>query len=99
MEYGQSMQPVIQNLKDAGCEKQCVEEFLALEQEGKRREQLKLLELHRQKLLDRVHEEERQIDCLDYLVYQMQKSSYRGGDYNLPEYLSWQLLAYAGGHV
>lgn len=67
MEYGQSMQPVIQNLKDAGCEKQCVEEFLALEQEGKRREQLKLL--------DRVHEEERQIDCLDYLVYQMQKSS------------------------
>ena len=75
MEYGQSMQPVIQNLKDAGCEKQCVEEFLALEQEGKRWEQLKLLELHRQKLLDRVHEEERQIDCLDYLVYQMQKSS------------------------
>ena len=66
---------VYQNLKDAGCEKQCVEEFLALEQEGKRREQLKLLELHRQKLLDRVHEEERQIDCLDYLVYQMQKSS------------------------
>ena len=33
MEYGQSMQPVIQNLKDAGCEKQCVEEFLALEQD------------------------------------------------------------------
>ena len=75
MEYGQSMQSVIQNLKDAGCEKQCVEEFLALEQERKRGEQLRLQELPRQKLLDRVHEEERQIDRLDYLVYQIRKSS------------------------
>lgn len=70
---GDPAQAVIQNLKDAGCDLETMERFPALEQTGQTREQLKLLSVHRKRLLDKVHEEERRIDCLDYLVYQMKK--------------------------
>ena len=71
--YSKSIQAVIQNLKDAGCGGDCVEQFLSLEEEGKTQEQLELLSVQRRQLLDRVHEEERRITCLDYLVYQIEK--------------------------
>lgn len=64
---------VIQNLIDAGCDDKLVEEFLSLEESGQTGKQLTLLSKHRQKLLDRVHVEERRIYCLDYLVYEIQK--------------------------
>lgn len=68
-----SVQAVIQNLEDAGCDPETVEEFLALDVEGKTGEQLKLLARQRKRLLDRVHREEKRIDCLDYLAYQLNK--------------------------
>lgn len=64
---------IIQNLKDAGCdEKTCasVAEDLT---GGRTREGLKVLEKHRRELLDQVHEGQKCIDCLDYLVYQVRK--------------------------
>lgn len=67
------VQAVIQNLKDAGCDSKTVEKFMKLREEGDIKEQLDLLCRHRCKLLDRVHREEKKIDCLDYLVYQIQK--------------------------
>lgn len=69
-----SVQKIIQNLKDAGCNSKTVEQFIGLGEEGKTKEQLHLLALHRQRLLDRLHRNEKRIDCLDYLVYQMQKN-------------------------
>ena len=36
-------------------------------------QQLRLLSGHRKNLLERLHREEKRIDCLDYLLYQMQK--------------------------
>lgn len=64
---------VIQNLKDAGCDNEMVERFMELGEKGNTGEQMDLLARHRRLLLDRVHTEEKRIDCLDYLVYQMQK--------------------------
>lgn len=64
---------IVQNLKDAGCDSEMVEQFLALGREAQIKKQLKLLEKHRKQLLDRVHEEEKRIDCLDYLTYQLNK--------------------------
>ena len=66
-------QALLDNLKDAGCEPEVAERFLALEQSGQYREQLKLLSGHRRHLLDCLHREARRIDCLDYLVYQLEK--------------------------
>lgn len=73
MADSRSRDAVIQNLRDAGCGCQCVEKFLSLGEEGKTGEQLKLLASHRKELLHRVHEEEKRIDCLDYLISQMKK--------------------------
>lgn len=73
MENGKSVQPVIRNLKDADCSRRDIDQFLALYQAGRTQEQLALLALHRQKLLDKVHAEEKRINCLDYLVYQIRK--------------------------
>ena len=50
-----------------------MERCRALEQSGQYREQLRLLSDHRRRLLDCLHQEERRIDCLDYLVYQLEK--------------------------
>lgn len=66
-------QTLLDNLKDAGCDSKFTEYFLALEHTGQYREQLCLLSAHRRQLLERLHREERRIDCLDYLVYQLEK--------------------------
>ena len=68
-------QALLENLEDAGCGPEVAERFLALEQSGQHREQLKLLSDHRRHLLDRLHREERRIDCLDFLVYQLERRS------------------------
>ncbi|WP_243562745.1 hypothetical protein [Neobittarella massiliensis] len=34
---------------------------------------LQLLDRHRRELMDVLHREQRRIDCLDYLVYQIKK--------------------------
>ncbi len=64
-----SVQTITENLKDAGCDQEMITEFF--DKSGKRDEQLRILKRHRQILLDRVHREEKRIDSLDYLVYQM----------------------------
>lgn len=68
-----SVQAIIRNLEDAGCDSKTIEKFLVLEAEGKTKEQLKLLAGQRRLLLERVHEEEKRINCLDYLAYQLNK--------------------------
>lgn len=62
---------VSQNLEDAGCSRESIEEYLTLEENGAAKAQLILLEKHRKKLLDAVHENQKKIDCLDYLIYQV----------------------------
>ena len=66
-----SKEAVIQNLRDAGFSLDTIRCFMGYFDKGDWRNQLSLLEEHREGILDRVHEEERQIDCLDYLVYQI----------------------------
>ncbi len=80
-EYG-SREAVVQNLKDAGCAPETIKCCIVCMEQGKRNELLKRLEEHRKGLLNRVHKikslpengfcpEEKQIDCLDYLIYQI----------------------------
>lgn len=63
---------VLQNLKDAGCTDEMVEKFMALQDSDDEEQQIQLLSGHRKHLLEKLHREEKRIDCLDYLLYQMQ---------------------------
>lgn len=71
--YG-SRKAVIQNLIDAGCTQEMVEHIMVQMDEDDIEALLKILEQHRSCLLSLVHEKEKQIDCLDYLVYQIKRN-------------------------
>ena len=66
-------QALLDNLEDAGCDSELAQRFLVLERSGQYQEQLNLLSSHRRHLLECLHREQRRIDCLDYLVYQIEK--------------------------
>lgn len=62
---------LLRNLKDAGCDAEQIEKFFQLQQAGKTRGQLRLLSGQRNLLLKNLHENQRKIDSLDYLLYSM----------------------------
>lgn len=60
---------IVQNLKDAGCEQSFIDGFLKLGKSA----QFSLLAKHRNTLLDRLHNNQKQIDCLDYLIFNLKQ--------------------------
>ena len=62
-----------QNLIDAGCDEQLIQQFMSLLSEQKTTEMLSLLARHRKDILNGVHTEERKIYCLDYLINKLNK--------------------------
>lgn len=64
-----------QNLADAGCGAALTERFVSLVEAGREGEALALLAGHRRTLLEHCHTAEKRIDCLDYLVYHMEKKA------------------------
>lgn len=71
--YG-STQAVLQNLKDAGCTKEMTQQIIMKLEKNDFEELSKLLEQRRSCLLNLIHDKEKQIDCLDYLVYQIKRN-------------------------
>lgn len=73
-----SEEDLIQNLKDAGCDQATIQIFLADLHGGKQSKGIRLLEKHRRTLLDVLHLEQKRIDCLDYLLFTLQKQKRQG---------------------
>lgn len=65
---------VMQNLIDAGCGDSFAEECAQLILDGKNQSALNILGKHRKHLLDEIHTNQKRIDCLDYLIYKIEKS-------------------------
>lgn len=64
---------IIQNLKDAGCDQTTIQIFLDDLHSGKMSKGVRLLEKYRRTLLDVLHQSQAKIDCLDYLLFMLQK--------------------------
>lgn len=62
---------VEQNLKDAGCRRADIERCMERLDRGEVREAVGILNGHRDELLERIHRDEKRIDCLDYLIYRL----------------------------
>ena len=62
-----------QTLVDAGCGPEVVRQCMALARKQDRDGVIRVLSHHRRALLDTLHQSEKQIDCLDYLVYTLEK--------------------------
>ena len=63
----------MQNLKDAGCSAQTIEKVCRLYGNGQVQDAIKTLRKHRCGLMDSLHESQERVDCLDFLVWQMEK--------------------------
>lgn len=68
---------LIQNLKDADCDQSTIQIFLADLHGGEPSQGIRLLEKHRCALLDVLHQTQKRIDCLDYLLFMLQKQQRR----------------------
>ena len=64
---------IIKNMEDAGCDEACIRHFLKCFRQGNEKEELETLANHRDCILDKLHEAQREIDCLDYLVSRIEK--------------------------
>ncbi|MDE5772411.1 MAG: hypothetical protein K2I06_12425 [Ruminococcus sp.] len=65
---------ITENLTDAGLDRKAVAECLKMLDKKEFSELQKFLSVYRRKLLDSVHEYNKQIDCLDYFTYTLEKS-------------------------
>lgn len=65
---------LLQNLQDAGCDRRLIEEVLRVLDPDKiymPGHAIRLLRKHRKTLLQQLHDDERMIDSLDYLIYKL----------------------------
>ena len=79
MDNNQKQERIVLNMKDAGCSEETIKRFLLCYQAGDIKGELKVLSNHRRVLLDEVHKGQKEIDCLDYLVYQIEKGAKKAG--------------------
>lgn len=78
MEQGVPDKATLQNLEDAGCDCDMVKCYCELEAQQKgmpliRKDQIRLLQGQRRALLNQLHDSQKKIDCLDFLLYKLKK--------------------------
>ena len=64
-------QEILQNLKDAACPNEFIEEFFKMKEFGSSKQLIQLLYKHKACLLDGLHESQKKVDCLDYLIFKI----------------------------
>jgi hypothetical protein len=70
----ETAEKIILNLQDADCSQELIDQFL---QESDPQKRLRLLSVHRRNLLDGIHDGQRKLDILDYLIFTMKKECMR----------------------
>ncbi len=68
-----SIDAITQNLRDAGCPEEFIQRFLAALAHGTPVERERMLEQERRCILEKVHDEQKRLDCFDYLRYALKK--------------------------
>ncbi|MGN0904529.1 MAG: hypothetical protein ACI4PW_05175 [Alphaproteobacteria bacterium] len=66
---------LLRTLKDAGCDTRMIRTFFQLEKEGGTIRQLRLLSGHRKLLVRTLHEDQKKIDCLDFLMFSLKSKT------------------------
>ena len=73
-----SEEDIIQNLKDTGCNSKQIQELIELYSAGKIDKIYSIMESYRNKVLNNIHKNEKQIECIDYFIYQMERGEKNG---------------------
>ncbi len=64
---------IIQNMKDFGCDEDTIKAFLECFDKDDLAGQKRIIERYRRMLLEKLHMKQKEIDILDYMVYQLDK--------------------------
>ncbi len=64
---------ILQNLKEADCSNEFIEEFFRIREHGNDKMLVQLLYKHKSQLLEALHDSQKKIDCLDYLIFQIEQ--------------------------
>ena len=67
-------QEIIESMKAAGCSDTEIESFVKCYENGELKKGLKIISNCRKDILERIHGDQKKIDCLDYLEYQIKKA-------------------------
>ena len=62
-------------LSDAGCDEELIKQFETCQGSGRQKEQLRMLGDYRCLLLERIHAEQKKLDLLDYLVWNVKTNA------------------------
>lgn len=65
-----------QNLADAGCDNEMCRQCMSLLGREKKQAVMEILALHRKTLLEKLRQNQRQIDVLDYLIEDLKTNNY-----------------------
>ncbi len=65
-------QVLIQNMKDAACSDRAISDVICLIDSDRKDEGIRALRMQRCILMEKLHEQQQKVDCLDYLLYQLQ---------------------------
>ena len=75
MDYSKNETALRQNLTDAGCSREQTDKFINMIHNCERKRCMYELSKYRCQLLDSLHKNQKCIDCLDYLVYMLEKEN------------------------
>lgn len=64
---------LLQNLQDAGCDSNIIFNCVTLVEKSRIADVIQLLKGYRTDLLNKVHKNQDKLDCLDFLIYKLQK--------------------------
>lgn len=64
---------IAQNLRDAGCSAAVIDDFMEQRDFRNVFEQRKILDAQRNELLEKIHTSQKNLDCLDSLIYHLEK--------------------------
>ena len=70
----ENWQEIIENMRAAGCPEAEITDFVNCYENGDRKKSMKIISSCRKNILEHIHEEQRKIDRLDYLEYQIRKN-------------------------
>ena len=67
-------------MKDAGCDKEIITTICRMYAAGQIEDAVKVLRRHRCFLMEQLHESQSKVDCLDFLVRQMESVQRKDGN-------------------
>lgn len=73
------MNEIIQNLTDAGCDSGQITEICRLYESGDYGAVIRKLRRHRCDLMDKLHENQGEVDCLDFFLRKVEKAQKQTG--------------------